>query len=471
MSHAMAGRRQIMTRWANAALNVRQFSTSGPRQSAGLKINADRLNKTLHDTCQWGAAHRYGSGPTETGMARLALTDDDAHVRRWFADEVKSLGCSLTVDQMGNMFAKRPGAGKAKAPMIAMGSHLDTQPRGGRYDGILGVMAGLEALRTLQENGYKTNFDIGLVNWTNTDASQRGGSPVSQVHGLVRRLGRRDPDGQGLESGRRFRPGDNDEVGAPEARLPGRRGLLERRGSRCPSVRSLRAAHRTGPDPRARGQEDWRRLWSSGVQVVHLHSRRPRRPHWHDTLEARSDPLLAAAKMIASSHAIAKKYGALASTGIVKIPTNSSTNTIASETSFTLDIRHPEDGVVAEVEKLCLDSFRQISKEDGKGVALSWTLDTDSPAVKFDRDCIQAVEAAATELVGPDGWLPITSGAGHDSVYTSSRCPTTMIFVPCRDGVSHHPEEYCSPEDCAIGTQALLDAVLYYDERKGSTIS
>ncbi len=164
-------------------------------------------------------------------------------------------------------------------------------------------------------------------------------------------------------------------------------------------------------------------------------------------LEARSDPLLAAAKMIASSHAIAKKYGALASTGIVKIPTNSSTNTIASETSFTLDIRHPEDGVVAEVEKLCLDSFRQISKEDGKGVALSWTLDTDSPAVKFDWDCIQAVEAAATELVGPDGWLPITSGAGHDSVYTSSRCPTTMIFVPCRDGVSHHPEEYCSPED------------------------
>ena len=106
------------------------------------------------------------SGPTETGMARLALTDDDAHVRRWFADEVKSLGYSLTVDQMGNMFAKRPGAGKVKAPMIAMGSHLDTQPRGGRYDGILGVMAGLEALRTLQENGYKTNFDIGLVNWT-----------------------------------------------------------------------------------------------------------------------------------------------------------------------------------------------------------------------------------------------------------------------------------------------------------------
>lgn len=164
-------------------------------------------------------------------------------------------------------------------------------------------------------------------------------------------------------------------------------------------------------------------------------------------LDARSDPMLASAKMIASSHAIAKKLGAIASTGIIKIPANSSTNTIASYTSFTLDIRHPEDAVVAQVQKLCLESFEAIAKQDGKGVKLTWTLDTDSPAVKFDKECIQAVEAAANNIVGPDGWLPITSGAGHDSVYTNRQCPTTMIFVPCKDGVSHHPEEYCSPEE------------------------
>lgn len=163
--------------------------------------------------------------------------------------------------------------------------------------------------------------------------------------------------------------------------------------------------------------------------------------------KSRSDPLLAASKMIVSSNAIAKKLGALASTGVIKIPPSSSTNTIASNVTFTLDIRHPDDAVVDEVQRLCTESFQAIAKEDGRGVKVDMSLDTDSPATKFDPDCIKMVEKAATKLVGADGWLHITSGAGHDSVNTSSRCPTTMIFVPCKDGVSHHPEEYCSPED------------------------
>lgn len=97
-------------------------------------------------------------------MARLALTDDDARVRRWFADEVRNIGCDVAIDAMGNQFARRRG--RTAAAMTAMGSHLDTQPRGGRYDGILGVIAALEVLRTLHENGYKTKFDVGAVNWT-----------------------------------------------------------------------------------------------------------------------------------------------------------------------------------------------------------------------------------------------------------------------------------------------------------------
>lgn len=99
-------------------------------------------------------------------MARLALTDDDVRVRRWFADETKQLGCSLTTDQMGNIFARQAGSLGSPAPMTAMGSHLDTQPRGGRYDGILGVMAALEVLRTLKDNDYQTCYDIGAINWT-----------------------------------------------------------------------------------------------------------------------------------------------------------------------------------------------------------------------------------------------------------------------------------------------------------------
>ena len=99
-------------------------------------------------------------------MARLCLTDDDARVRQWFATEVQKLGCSLSVDQMGNMFARQSGRLNSSAPMIAMGSHLDTQPRGGRYDGILGVVSALEVLRTMKDHGFKTNYDVGVVNWT-----------------------------------------------------------------------------------------------------------------------------------------------------------------------------------------------------------------------------------------------------------------------------------------------------------------
>lgn len=99
-------------------------------------------------------------------MSRLSLSDDDAQVRRWFAEEAQKLGCSLVVDQIGNMFASRRGSTPNPTPMIAMGSHLDTQPRGGRYDGILGVVAAVEVLRTFAENGYKTHHDVGVVNWT-----------------------------------------------------------------------------------------------------------------------------------------------------------------------------------------------------------------------------------------------------------------------------------------------------------------
>lgn len=163
------------------------------------------------------------------------------------------------------------------------------------------------------------------------------------------------------------------------------------------------------------------------------------------SFSARSDPVLAASRMIAASHDIAERYKALASTGILMLPPNASTNTIASHVSFTLDIRHPEDSVVQACHEECINAFTEIAKRDGKGVVFDWSLDTDSPAVRFDEKCIASVQAAAHELVGPRSSMFMTSGAGHDSVYTSKRTPTSMIFVPCRDGVSHNPEEYCSP--------------------------
>ena len=170
------------------------MATSGYTNSIGaqrlkhdllsLKVNQTRLLDSIHAGCKFGEAHRYGeyvhinssplaptalttshSHPTETGMARLSLSDADKEIRNWFLSTAKSLDCKTSIDQMGNLFAIRPGKNHS-APPIMMGSHLDTQPTGGRYDGILGVNAGLEVLKILHDNNVETEGSIGVVNWT-----------------------------------------------------------------------------------------------------------------------------------------------------------------------------------------------------------------------------------------------------------------------------------------------------------------
>ncbi|KAH8649813.1 beta-alanine synthase [Xylariales sp. PMI_506] len=437
----------------------RLYSTGTP--PAALRINADRLMETLHHTCQWGADHRYGNGPTETGMRRLALSEEDVQVRRWFADEMKKLDCTVALDKMGNMFAKRQGSLQSAAPMTAMGSHLDTQPRGGRYDGILGVIAAVEVMRTLHENGKRTRYDVGVVNWTNEEGARFPKSMVSSgVWAGVIPLS----DGLALAD-----ISDSSVSMLDELKKHNLQGSLE--CSSDPSTGFPLGAHfelhiEQGPI-----------LEQSGKQIGVVQGSQSYRwftftvtgrdAHTGTTpLSARSDPVLAAAKMIAASNDVAKTHGGLASTGIIKMPSLTSTNTIASQVTFTLDIRHPSDETVKKMQDTIIQKFKSIARDDGRGVGVEWTIDTTSDAAIFDKGCIAAVENAANKVVGQDGWLPITSGAGHDSVYTSLRCPTSMIFVPCKDGVSHHPEEYCSPTDCANGAQVLLESILDYDLKR-----
>lgn len=169
---------------------------------------------------------------------------------------------------------------------------------------------------------------------------------------------------------------------------------------------------------------------------------------------ARKDPVLAAAKMIAAASELAKKYDALASTGVINIPTTTSINTIASEVIFTLDMRHPNDDVLEDIHQQLLNLFNEIANTDGQGVEIEFSMDFDSPAVKFHPDCVEVTRKAALKVVGKQGVLDMTSGAGHDSVFTSRHCPSSMIFVPCKDGVSHHPREYCSPENWCVTPRA-----------------
>ncbi|KAL4804171.1 hypothetical protein BDV18DRAFT_166301 [Aspergillus unguis] len=444
-----------LTNTFHLPLHIRQAKI--PRVTpSGLRINQGRLWETIHETCKWGASHRWGENPEDTGMARLTLTDEDAKVRRWFRQEVEKLGCSLSIDQMGNMFARQKGSLGSNAPMIAMGSHLDTQPRGGRYDGILGVVGALEVLRTMKESGFRTNYDVGIVNWTNEEGARfpksmcssgvwAGGIPIQAAWDL-----RDVNDSQTTLRSELERLGYIGDIPCSHEAYP-LGAHFELHIEQGPILQE--SGRSIGVVTGAQGYR-WLKFTVTG-QDAHTGT---------TPFSARRDPLLAASKMIVASNAIARRHDALASTGILKIPDNSSTNTVISEVVFTLDIRHPNDEVVKAVEDECLKAFKDISAEDGKGVDLNWTIDTDSPAVKFHSDCTGSIKTSAEGLLEKDAWMEITSGAGHDSVYTSRHCPTAMIFVPCRDGVSHHPTEYCSPEDCAIGAQVLLESVVHYDQ-------
>jgi hydantoinase/carbamoylase family amidase len=189
-------------------------------------------------------------------------------------------------------------------------------------------------------------------------------------------------------------------------------------------------------------------------------------------LQERRDTLLAAARMIVTSNDIAKQHGALVTTGIIHAEPGS-VNTIARTVKFTLDVRHPSDDILHHIVDLCRRAFADIARNDcGRGVEVEWRGMTESNAVKFHPDCVQAVEDAAEEVCSRYNaqqhksvglWKRMTSGASHDSCHVSKRCPTAMVFVPTKDGMSHTPNEYCSPEDCVLGAEVLLGSVLRYD--------
>ena len=215
-----------------AGLNPVRPAPPRLRSSAlqNLQIDGQRLWDSLMDTARIGATPKGG-------ICRLTLTDLDRQVRDWFKAQCEALGCAVTVDDMGNMFARRPGKNPALPP-IAMGSHLDTQPTGGKFDGVLGVLAALEALRTLHETGYETNAPIEIVNWTNEEGARF--APAMLASGVFAGVFSRD-----YAYARTDRDGKSfgDGIGAHR---------LSRRGKsrRAPILRDVRTAYRARPDPR-----------------------------------------------------------------------------------------------------------------------------------------------------------------------------------------------------------------------------
>lgn len=432
-----------------------------------LKVDRTRLMTDLHHTCQWGTGKRYGDGPTETGMSRLTLSDSDKEARDWFVATTKKLGCNVTIDKMGNIFAVRPGLDTSE-PATFAGSHLDTQPTGGRYDGILGIHAGIEMLKVLNDNWVETAYSVGVVNWTNEEGAR---FPLSMVSSAVWAEDYPLSDAHNLK-----------EVGGGSATMKSELERIGYLGEVEPTYKATpMAAHfelhiEQGPvletEQRKIGivQGAQAKRWFT-VEVVGQDTHTGTTP-----LHMRADALLTASKMLLHSHRVATKHNAYVSTGILNLEPGS-TNTVPGIVRFSLDIRSPQDSVVEAVEQELRTSFAAIASGEevfnlnegctpGRPCTVTFKPDIATAAIHFHPDCISCVRDSAADLFGADAdklTKDLVSGAGHDSCYTSMRCPTSMIFVPSRDGLSHNPREFTKDEDCVLGAQVLLGSVLRYD--------
>ncbi len=390
----------------------------------------------------------FGATP-KGGMGRLALTDDDKKARDLFVKWSKEAGCEVRVDAVGNIFARRAGTDPDAAPVMT-GSHLDTQPLGGRFDGILGVLAGLEIVRTLNEANIRHKRPIDVVCWTDEEGSRFGAGCVGSNAFVGRRsvedtLKMVDADGNSVgDELKRIGYAGPEPVGGFEVdsffEIHIEQGpILENEGLQIGAVEGAQAS--TGYLVTVTGEEG-----HAGTLPMVL----------------RKDAMHGAARMIDAVDNVAFTFDPhpVITVGHVRVRPNSR-NTIPGQVIFTIDSRHPDDEILAAAGRAMVAACEAIAKERGLGVSIEQTSHRD--AVTFDPACVQAVRDAAAAL--GFSCMDIFSGAGHDAINMSHVCPSGMVFIPCEDGISHNELENARPEDLKAGTDVLMHAVLSRAER------
>jgi beta-ureidopropionase / N-carbamoyl-L-amino-acid hydrolase len=409
-----------------------------------LQIDAQRLWDTLMLTAQIGATPKGG-------ICRLTLTDLDRQVRDWFKAQCEALGCTVTVDEVGNMFARRPGKNEGLPP-IAMCSHLDTQPTGGKFDGTLGVLGALEAMRTLHETGYQTNAPVEIVNWTNEEGARF--APAMLASGVFAGVftpdyayARADRDGKTFgEELQRIGYKGEQKAGAHKFAA-----MFELHIEQGPILEA--ESRMIGVVQGVQGMR-WYEVTVTG-EAAHTGA---------TPMRLRKNALIGAARMIERIDAIAREHppDAVGTVGLIENKPNSR-NVIPGEVFFTVDFRHPDENVLDAMEAKLRAALAEILPPMQLGY--SETRIWQSPAVKFALELIDCVRIGAAKA----GFATrdMISGAGHDAVYVSRVAPTTMIFVPCAGGISHNEAESTSFDECAAGAQVLLNAVLEFDRRLG----
>jgi beta-ureidopropionase / N-carbamoyl-L-amino-acid hydrolase len=400
-------------------------------------INRERLWSSLMELARIGATPKGG-------VRRLTLTPTDREGRELFARWCREAGLELRVDAIGNMFARRRGA-DADAPAVVMGSHLDTQPTGGKFDGAYGIMAGLEVIRTLNDFNYETQRPVEVAVWTNEEGSRFAPAMVASgvfagVFDLDYGLSRKDTEGKSMgEELARIGYAGPEQVGGRKVAA-----FFEAHIEQGPI---LEAEKKTiGVVGGAQGQR-WYEVVLTG-QEAHAGPTPMRR---------RKDALVGAARLVTAVNRIGLENQpyACATVGMMQVSPNSR-NTIPGKVFFTIDFRHPDDATLSKMDAAMRAEAEKVAKEIGLELDLKqiWY----SPPVKFAESCVAAVRSAAEEL--GMAHMDIISGAGHDACYISRVAPTGMVFVPCENGISHNEIENATKEDLAAGCDVLLRAIV-----------
>ncbi len=401
------------------------------------RINGDRLWSRLMALGEIGAT-------AQGGCNRQALTDGDLAARRLFAAWAQAAGCGVREDAIGNLFVHRAGLNDA-LPVVLTGSHLDTQPTGGKFDGIYGVVAGLEVVESLNEAGITTLHPIEVGVWCNEEGCRfpmammgsavwSGRLPLDTAHALTDRSGRsvrEELERLGIAAD------------APVTRQPVKAALevhieqgpmLEQRAKTIGIVTGVQ--HMSRHEVVVLGQE----------------------AHAGPTpMDMRRDPVRVLAEVLPAIYAAAHERGPDARLTVGFIETSpGSPNTVPGRLRFTIDVRHPDLHQYAtlrfEVDRLVCGALKHHDLEGD--IRCVW----EAPGVVFHANCVDAVRRA-TAALGFDA-LEMVSGAGHDSCNVAAVAPTAMIFVPCAGGLSHNEAESALPSDLEAGANVLLQAMV-----------
>lgn len=404
-------------------------------------IDSERLWQSLMDLARLGATPKGG-------VCRLALTDLDRQARDLFVQWSEAAGCQVSVDGVGNIFARRPGR-NPELPPVMTGSHIDTQPTGGKFDGCFGVMAGLEVLRTLNDLGIETEAPLEVVVWTNEEGSRfapcmMGSGVFAGKFTLHDTLAKRDA--QGVSVGEALNAigyaGEREVLGHPVG------AYFEAHIEQGPILEDQ--AKTIGVVLGALGQK-WFDLTLRGVEA-----------HAGPTpMHLRKDALVGAAAVVAAVNRAAHAHQphACGTVGCLQAYPGSR-NVIPGEVRMTLDFRHLQgerlDAMIAQVREVIEATCAE------HGLSFELTPTADFPALYFDRGCVDAVRDSAQALGLPH--MDIVSGAGHDAIFLAELGPAGMIFVPCENGISHNEIENATQQDLGAGCAVLLRAMLAASE-------